>query len=99
MDGAGNELILAFVISDVAEHPFTSVPVTVYAPGVVMLMDWVVSPVFHKYEVAPLAVKVFPEHIATLPEGEMDTEGNGFIVSTNGEEDAVQPFTPITVTE
>jgi hypothetical protein len=70
------------VAADVFEHPLISVITTVYEPEVLTMIDWVTAPVFHKYELAVLAISVIepPWQNVVGPPGVMDTAGKGLTV-------------------
>ena len=68
------------VAKSVLEHPFTSVPTTVYVVPVVgeTEMEVAVEGVFHEYEIPPLAVKVADAPMQMETSAPALTTGNGF---------------------
>jgi hypothetical protein len=65
----------------VSAQPLPFVPMTVYVPAVETVMEAVVSPVFHKYVAAPVAVSVTepPRQVEVGPE--IFTSGLGLTVT------------------
>ena len=84
--GVGKAFTVTVVADDAAEHPFTSVMVTVLPPEVVASTDCVVSPVLHEYELASVAVKFTepPAQNVVAPPGLIVDVGNAFIVAVTG---------------
>jgi hypothetical protein len=98
--GVGNALTVTVVGVDVAEHPFTSVIVTALPPEVVARAVCVVSPVFHEYKLAALAVKFTepPVQNVVAPPGVIIGVGKALTVTLVAEDVAEQPFTSVIVT-
>jgi hypothetical protein len=92
---------VTFTVCDaVAVQPFASVTVTVYVvvDAGVTVIDEVVSPVDHAYDVPPPAVRValVPAQIAVGPV--IAAVGSGLTVTINGDDVALQlPFVTVTV--
>jgi hypothetical protein len=68
--------------ADVVEHPAAFVTVTVLDPAVVAMIEAVVAPVLHKYDVPALAVNVTlpPEQKVVAPPAVMFATGAAFTV-------------------
>jgi hypothetical protein len=79
-------------------QPLPSVTVTVNVPAVVVLIDAVVAPVLHKYELKPedaVSIEVAPWQMEKLP----PIAGVGLLfIITDCETDPVQPLALVTVT-
>ena len=92
---------LAFIVTDCdvePVQPFALVTVTVYVPATLGVIDDVVAPLLHEYEVMPdgaFNVADAPWQTANVPV----IAGNGFgLIVTVCDAVPVQPPTPVTVT-
>jgi hypothetical protein len=89
------------VAGDVALQPFALVTVTVNEPEAVTLIDCVVAPFDHEYELPLDAVSVTepPAQNVVGPEAVIVAAGSGLTVTFVAADVAVQPFALATVTE
>lgn len=87
--------------ADVVEHPAAFVIVTVLEPAVVAVIEAVVAPVLHKYDVPALAVKVTlpPEQKVVGPFAVMLAFGAAFTVTTVPVDVAEHPLAFVINTE
>ena len=84
----------------VAEHPLSLVTVTVYEPEALTVIEEVVAPLLHKYEVPVLAVKTtFPPWQKVVAEPAVIVAvGSALTVTAVAELVAEQPLLLVTVT-
>src|SRR4051812_44373809 len=79
-------------------QPLPSVPLTVYVPLSVTVMLAVVSPVLHRYEVPPLAVRVAEPPSQKELGPLIEISGSGFLVTLfDAVFEQVLPSVPVTV--
>ena len=94
----GNGFTVTTVAAEGAEeHPFAFLTVTVKVPLALTMIDCVVAPLLHKYEVAALEVSVtlppWQNVVAPPPVEMVGVAGNGLTVTTVGAEvRLVHPF-------
>jgi len=96
----GNVLTVTIVADDVAEQLLALATVTVYEPPAVIVVDCVVAPLLHKYDVPVLAVNITEppaQKVVALP-AVMVAVGNEFTVTTVAAEVAEQPLELFAVT-
>ena len=97
---AGVGFTVTVVAAEVAEHPLTSMNVTVYDPEAVTVIDWVIAPVDQVCPLADEDVKVteLPEQKVVGPPAVMvGAAGSGFTVTVVEAAAEVQPLA-VTVT-
>ena len=87
-------------MAGVEGHPFWSVTVTVYVPGVLTLIDGVVALVDHKYPEPVLAVRITLDPCGSnmFPEGEIVELVEGKNATVMGSELAEHPTPFVTST-
>ena len=93
MVALGLAFTVTVVAAEVALHPPAPVTVTVNEPELLTVMDWVVAPLFQRYELPALAVNTTEPPLQKLvtPFGVMLAAGTGLTLMVTGAETALHP--------